>query len=391
MPKSNQSKKSLLPDNADVWVLAGQSNMEGCGLLAESLAPDPNVFVFGSRHKWARAKEPLHDIINSKAAVDSVIRKSKTPPAQAKTDNDLRNYWKLRNKGRGAGLGIAFGSTLSASTGRPVGLIASAHGGTSLEQWSQLKKDEGFNSLYGAMLKRIQLAGGNLKGVLWYQGESDATPEGVLTYRRRFLAWVRALRKDLGQPNLPVITVQLGCVANPIHCVDSWNKIRDEQLKSAAVIDQLGVVPAIDFDLSDSVHISAPGLIRLGKRMARLALRLSENKMAISSGPTVAKISQKVRVNGLGEIEMTFAGVTGSLLPLQGIEGFSVLARNLSPHKTAAICTVYRHSKKKNTLMLITTHPLRKGDVIAYGRGLKPVCNLTDEADMGICSFHAKV
>jgi sialate O-acetylesterase len=391
MPKNNQSIKSLLPADADVWVLAGQSNMEGCGLLAESLAPHPNVFVFGSRHKWAQAKDPLHDFINSKAAVDFVIRKSMTPPEHAKTDNDLRNYWNLRTKGRGAGLGIAFGSTLSASTGRPVGLIACAHGGTSLEQWSQLKKGEGFNSLYGAMLKRIQLAGGNLKGILWYQGESDASMEAALTYRKRFVAWVRALRKDLGQPNLPVITVQLGCVANPVHCVDSWDKMRDEQLKLSGVIDQLGVVPANDLDLSDSIHIDSPGLIRLGKRMARLALRLSENKMDISSGPIVAKISQKVRANGLGEIEMSFAGVTGSLLPLRSIQGFSVLSRNLSPHKTATICTVYRHSKKKNTLILLTTHPLRKGDFIAYGRGLKPICNLIDEADMGVCSFYNKV
>ena len=35
---------------------------------------------------------------------------------------------------------------------------------------------QGGDSLYGGMLRRFELAGGRVKGVLWYQGESDANP-----------------------------------------------------------------------------------------------------------------------------------------------------------------------------------------------------------------------
>ena len=43
-----------------------------------------------------------------------------------------------------------------------------------MEQWNPAKKEQGGNSLYGSMLRQVKLAGGKVRGVLWYQGESDA-------------------------------------------------------------------------------------------------------------------------------------------------------------------------------------------------------------------------
>jgi sialate O-acetylesterase len=36
-------------------------------------------------------------------------------------------------------------------------------------------KQKGGDSLYGAMIRRFELIGGKVAGVLWYQGESDAS------------------------------------------------------------------------------------------------------------------------------------------------------------------------------------------------------------------------
>ena len=44
----------------DLWVLAGQSNMEGVGGLVEVETPHPLVHSFQSRETWAVAEEPLH-------------------------------------------------------------------------------------------------------------------------------------------------------------------------------------------------------------------------------------------------------------------------------------------------------------------------------------------
>ena len=44
----------------DAWILAGQSNMEGIGELAEALVPSERVWSFTSAGRWEIAAEPLH-------------------------------------------------------------------------------------------------------------------------------------------------------------------------------------------------------------------------------------------------------------------------------------------------------------------------------------------
>lgn len=386
-----KTKPTYFPDDLDVWVMAGQSNMEGCGSLAESIEPDPRVWCFTTRHEWRIAKDPLHDLLDSRAPADRTLRLAATPPAHRNPETRFRGYWRKRNKGKGAGLGIAFGSAFRAVSGRPVGLVACAHGGTTLDQWDHRRHDEGLESLYGAMLVRIRQAGGNLRGLLWYQGESEAMTESAATYRRRFVAWVRALRKDLGRPDLPVVTVQLGGVAFPELNPASWDSMRQVQLEMPRCIDHLGVLTAIDLDLNDAIHLDAPSLIRLGRRMARVALRLSGVDRRIPAGPQFVALSAGGEKEGLGEIEINFIGVAGSLLPCRGIKGFSILRSDLKPHPTIAVCQARRHPRKKNAVIVKTTRPLAAGVVIAYGHGLMPNCNLVDEADMAVPAFRAKI
>jgi sialate O-acetylesterase len=387
----HQTRPTYLPDDLDVWVMAGQSNMEGCGAIADSLEPDPRVWCFTTRHEWRIAKDPLHDLLGSRAPVDRALRLAATPPAEQKPEKKFRDYWHRRNQGKGAGLGIAFGSAFGAVSGRPVGLVACAHGGTTLDQWDYRRRDEGLDSLYGAMLARIRQAGGNLRGLLWYQGESEAMTDSAATYRRRFVAWVRALRKDLNRPDLPVVTVQLGGVAFPESNAASWDSMRQGQLEMPQCIEHLGVVTAIDLDLEDAIHLDAPGLIRLGRRMARVALRLSGVDRRIPAGPQFASLSTGGEQEGLGEVEINFTGVAGSLLPGRGIKGFSILRTDLKPHSTIAVCQARRHPRKKNSVIVKTTGPLAPDNVIAYGHGLMPICNLVDEADMAAPAFGAKI
>jgi sialate O-acetylesterase len=66
VPRMNRARPAYLPDDLDVWVMAGQSNMEGCGALAESLDPDPRVWCFTTRSEWRMAKDPLNDLLGSR-------------------------------------------------------------------------------------------------------------------------------------------------------------------------------------------------------------------------------------------------------------------------------------------------------------------------------------
>ena len=44
----------------DVWVLAGQSNMQGCGEMSGAAKPHPLVRAFSMARVWRLATDPLH-------------------------------------------------------------------------------------------------------------------------------------------------------------------------------------------------------------------------------------------------------------------------------------------------------------------------------------------
>src|SRR5262245_22637442 len=50
------------PRQADLWLLSGQSNMVGWGLLKDEVQSDPRVWRFDKEGNWVIAEEPLHDL-----------------------------------------------------------------------------------------------------------------------------------------------------------------------------------------------------------------------------------------------------------------------------------------------------------------------------------------
>ena len=135
----------------DLWILAGQSNMEGVGDLIDVQRPDPMVHSFDLAEQWGVAREPLHTLVS---AVDRVHwRAGPSGEPERWTGPRLQQYMQERRKG--AGLGLPFAIEMFKRTGIPVGLIPCAHGGTSMEQWSPSLKDREGDSLYGSMVRRF--------------------------------------------------------------------------------------------------------------------------------------------------------------------------------------------------------------------------------------------
>ena len=193
--------------------------------------------------KWAQAEEPLHWLVDSPDPVHSGDPKTRAE----------RSAEEHKTRTKGAGLGLPFAVAMVEQTGVPIGLVACAHGGTSMEQWNPAKKGEGGNSLYGSMLRQVQLAGGKVKGVLWYQGESDAIGgEAWKVYPKVFADFIAAVRSDFGQPELPFYYVQIGRFVtggDP----KGWNAVQDAQRRLPERVPNTAVVSVIDLELDD-VH-----------------------------------------------------------------------------------------------------------------------------------------
>ena len=144
----------------DVWILAGQSNMQGIGNLKDAPKPHPMVRCFYMRDEWAIADEPIHFIPE---AVDEV-HINRAMAGQRMLPAEVKNIRELTVKG--VGPGVFFAKIMRNRTGVPQGLIACAHGGTSMAEWSPLLRKKGGASFYGAMLRRFRKLGQPVAGVL---------------------------------------------------------------------------------------------------------------------------------------------------------------------------------------------------------------------------------
>lgn len=391
------------PESMDCYVLAGQSNMEGIGWMETPSAQPPNVWAFSMAGDWEPARHPLHFLLESYTPVHVDLMSAGNPLLQTPEGVAEEAERQRLHRRNWVGPGLSFGTAMTEATGRPVGLLPCAHGGTSLDQWSPDLKDRGVRSLYGAMLDRIYRVmedspASALKGILWYQGESDGgTPETASSYGDRFHSWVEAVRRDVAIPDLPVVAVQLGCHIQPglpdiqHQC---WDQVRAAQAKLPSRVPYTAVTSAVDLPLDDGIHISAEGQERLGRRLARRMRALQFGSGSLT-GPRLESVERlESRENGIGVARIRIADVQGRLCGQGRLSGFSV--EETQPDDSTDPLTLVdvridsTHagpSPQSAALQVLLNRTPNGSDVYSYGQGRNPYCSLVDEMDDPLLSF----
>ncbi len=238
----------------DLWVIAGQSNSAGYGRGAVYDPPELGIHLFRNNEQWALAAHPMNDSTDTAHSVN----RERANPAHSPY--------------------LHFARLLKQQLHYPIGLIQTALGGSPLSAWNPT--EAGLAVLYHNMMQSIAKAGGAVKGILWYQGESDAGPGLAESYATRFQAAVGAWREALGQPDLPMLTVQLNRYYQPPESVTAesagmaraWTLIRETQRQLARTMNRVAVIPTLDLTLSDLIHTGPTGNLLIGERLARAAL-----------------------------------------------------------------------------------------------------------------------
>ena len=349
----------------DLWILAGQSNMEGSADLVDIETPHPLVHSFQSREEWSPAEEPLHWLGESPRVVHHAIWGMTKPESIPPRDP---------NRNKGAGLGLTFAKEMVGQTGVPIGLIPASHGGTSMQQWDPALRDQGGESLYGATRERFRAVGGKVAGILWYQGESDANPTDAAKYAQRMTTLIQSFRADFQAPNLPFYLVQLGgFVTEPSQdMLIGWNQVREIQRTLPETLANVGMVAAIDLGLDDGIHIDTQSLKTLGKRLAAIAL----GKPAPALKSTAFEASN-------GWLRVSFDHVQGGLKAAGRPTGFSL--RDADGRDIPLIYKVILDGS--DALLKITEPTALSGVNLWYGWGLEPYVNLTDAAGAAVPAF----
>jgi hypothetical protein len=228
---------------------------------------------------------------------------------------------------------LAFAKALRRRLGFPIGLIPTALGGSPLQRWNP--QEPGTADLCANMLDMIRKAGGSIRGVVWYQGESDCAPGLAASYGLRFRQFVESVRKDLSAPGLPFITAQLNRsttsdlrtspapeVQFPPAAHRAWSEVREAQRRAAKAIPAVSIVPTTDLVMSDNIHTGAASEVVLGERFAEVALGRVYGKPALAVFPEL--IEARFADPGRREVLAVFANVLGGWCALGPIADFCV-------------------------------------------------------------------
>ena len=150
---------------------------------------------------------------------------------------------------------------------------------------------------------------GNLpiKGILWYQGESNA--HNIEAHERLFTLLEQSWRKHFERhwhgefqekPALPFYVVQLSSLPRP-----SWPAFRDSQRRLALQLPDTWM--AVSSDLGDATDVHYRTKRPVGERLALLALAHTYNHQLVSEGPVPLRAKGKTD----GSVILTFENADG--------------------------------------------------------------------------------
>jgi Carbohydrate esterase, sialic acid-specific acetylesterase len=212
----------------EVFVLAGQSNMVGVGTpLSLASPPNPRLLEWGPAG-WHVAADPLDPT-------------------------------------SGIGPGMTFGLQLvNRQPGVTVGLVMCAARGTSINKWQPGR------SLYQRCIASVRAAGGVVAGVLFMQGEAEASQDtDAATWLEKFRAMLAAWRRDLGSGPLFLLG-QIGSL-DPT-AFPAQTHVRDAQAEAARTEPGVCLVHTSDLP-NDGLHFTVPAYRVIGARFAVAWLR----------------------------------------------------------------------------------------------------------------------
>ncbi|MNJ51809.1 hypothetical protein D3C77_471240 [compost metagenome] len=128
-----------------------------------------------------------------------------------------------------------------------------------------------------------------VKGILWYQGESNSgRPAG---YRGLFAALVRDWRRNWGDSDLPFIYVQLANFGEADDTQVNWAELREEQRRS---LDVPRTAMAVTIDVGEYNDLHPQDKKTVGQRLALCARKLAYGeKQLVHSGPMFKQVEHR--------------------------------------------------------------------------------------------------
>lgn len=292
----------------EVWLCSGQSNMAFMMQQAATaqrdipLSGDEDLRLYDMKPNWETV-----DVEWNKSVLDSLNHLQYYRPSSwtVASPDAVRDF---------SAVAYYFGRMLRDSLQVPVGIICNAVGGSPTESWIDRHTLESrFPAILNNWLhndfiqpwvrqraaKNITQAKGagvrhpyepcylfesgilplerfTVKGVAWYQGESNA--HNIEAHETLFKLLVDSWRQYWNNVSMPFYFVQLSSLDRP-----SWTWFRDSQRRLMQQIPNTGM--AVSSDLGDSLNVHPTHKQEIGERLARWALADTYHRPLMPCGP----------------------------------------------------------------------------------------------------------
>ncbi|MCX6968104.1 MAG: sialate O-acetylesterase [Verrucomicrobia bacterium] len=381
-----------------VWVCAGQSNMEmrlSTTKATDIIAHAQNPLLRHFKVEKKSVPAPVEDVVGQwVSAVPATV-------------------------GEFTAVGYYFGQTLQQDLKVPVGLLNLSWGGSRAESWTSseaLSMQGGLkgyleavkaeavlpgkkpmpnqvpSALFNGMLSPVLPYG--IAGAIWYQGESNARPGCSQIYPKLLACMVADWRArwECGEfpfylCQLPNFMVKSSAPAQP----GTWVDLRDAQSQFVKMVPNTGQAILIDTGAAGDLHpINKKDP---GERLARIALAKKYGRNIVHSGP----VFQSAAVEN-DKMRLTFTHTEGGLvakplpatyqpkllepatLPLvrnspdSELEGFIICGED---HKWE-----WANAKIDGESVLVWSPKVLKPAALRYAWGSNPTCNLYNSSEL---------
>lgn len=406
----------------DVWVCAGQSNMEWP--LQYTL--DSDAVISAANHRELRFFQ--------------VTQQACGTPLDALSDGDRWHVCRPDTARWSSGVGFFFARALTRELGVPIGLIDNSYGGTCAEAWTSVEAirsrpelkavldrhaeeltepacrqrlDEwqrdvaAWNrvpaheqvqwpvmltwwrkirpprghprcvdspgGLFNGMVRPLIPFG--IRGVIWYQGESNVGR--AAEYRTLLPTLIRDWRRCWGQDAFPFLVVQLANCGQPVREPGESQvaQLREAQLLTAT--NTCGVGLAVAIDVGDPTTPHPPNKQPVGQRLALAALRLAHGKEVVCTGPIYDRMVQEG-----SRIRLHFSEADGEPMSRGGepLRHFAVAGEDMR--------FVWAKARVERDAVVVSTPGVPRPAAVRYAWSDNPDgCNLTNRAGLPASPF----
>jgi sialate O-acetylesterase len=388
----------------DVWLASGQSNMEfgtKAAIHAEEelkAAQQPNIRLF---HVEKRSSDfPQDDVVTKKWTL-----------CTAETAGDF------------SAVAYFFARNIQADQHVPIGLIEADWGGTPGETWTSLKALSQDGSLMPAWAtwadmseqqptallvqaqedeaRKLALADGKpepafpwhpelrswlpggafngmiaplvkfrIRGVLWYQGESNAGVERAFYYDRLLRTLIEDWRKRWNEGDIPFLFVQLANFTTSPE--GKWPELCEAQRRTLSV-SQTGMAVTIDIGDPDNIH--PKNKQEVGRRLALAARALAYHEQLEYSGPLY-----RMQMRQGTAIRIYFDHASSGLIAKGGeLTGFEIAGQDGK--------FVAAQASIDGQTVVVSSPQVEEPAAVRYGWSGNPQCNLYNKESLPASPF----